>query len=370
VDGTIQNVNATLCQWLGWEAPELVGKKRFQDLLGIGSRLFHQTHWMPLLTLQGSVAEVQFELLHRDTQVMAALVNAAFRPESEGATPSEQRIDVAILIATDRRKYERELLLARRRAEELLASEREAQKALTLAREAHEREVQQRAILAEQLVGIVSHDLRNPLNAVLLGTHLLRAGALEAAPARIVTRIASSVERANRLVTDLLDFTQARLAGGLRVEPREIDLHAVVSECLDEVRLAWPGRMLEHRTHGHGSGRADSDRLAQVVGNLSNNALTYGRPDQPVTVTSVITDESLEILVHNLGDAIPEQLRVHIFEPLRRGEHSVKLGSRSVGLGLYIVREIASAHGGHVSVSSTEAEGTTFVVRLPRAAKG
>jgi sigma-B regulation protein RsbU (phosphoserine phosphatase) len=133
VDGTIERVNATLCKWLGWDASELTAKRRFQDLLTVGSKLFHQTHWFPLLQLQGSVAEVQIELVHRDSHTLPALVNAALYFPDSSRERKDGRVQVAIFIATDRRKYERELLLARRRAEELLTSEREAQKARSLA---------------------------------------------------------------------------------------------------------------------------------------------------------------------------------------------------------------------------------------------
>jgi phosphoserine phosphatase RsbU/P len=221
-------------------------------------------------------------------------------------------------------------------------------------------------VFAEQLVGIVSHDLRNPLNAVLLGTHLLRGAELTRDHARVVTRIASSVERANRLVADLLDFTQARLGGGLRINLRDTELHAIVLECAEEVRLAWPGRRIDVRALGSGTAQLDPDRLAQVISNLANNALSYGAPEQPVTLTSSVNESNVELRVHNVGRPIDSELLAHIFEPLRRGEHGGRPGSRSIGLGLYIVHEIASAHGGRVSVTSTELDGTTFVVLLPR----
>jgi sigma-B regulation protein RsbU (phosphoserine phosphatase) len=610
LDGRVRRVNATFCGWVGWDASELVGRKRFQDLLTVGSKLFHQTHWMPLLQLQGSVAEVQLDLLARDGRTLSAMVNATLQSGAPAQQPEARCIHVAVFIATDRRKYERELLLARRRAEELLASERDAQRARALAeerlhlaldsaqlhtwslelpsgvtvyergvgallgrpdlpqvtaevyaaavhvddrereraafaraldpqleelyateyrlqgldgieriiratgrgifedggrvvgftgmledvtarrraetalrvretefrmlaenspdiiarfdpahrvvylnhsvqrlsgvpvasllgkrveevpplretaaawhsaldtafagsdatlafshqaengahydfqarlvpeRDAHgqvlsalaitrdvtaikaaEREAQQRAVLAEHFVGIVSHDLRNPLNAVLLGTHVLRASELTPQHARVVGRIASSAERATRLVADLLDFTQARLGGGLRVSPREADVHTLVADCVEELRLAWPGRMLVVRTRGAGLGHFDPDRISQVAGNLASNALTYGAPEQPITITSCVYDDTLELHVHNQGRPISSELLPHIFEPMRRGEQSVKLGSRSIGLGLYIVSEIVSAHAGSVTVTSTEAEGTTFLVRLPR----
>jgi phosphoserine phosphatase RsbU/P len=483
-DGRIRRVNATLCTWLGWDASDLVGRRRFQDLLTVGCKLFHQTHWMPLLQLQGSVAEVQLDLVDRKGRIHSALVNATLHPAVNAWQPDTGWVNVAVFIATDRRKYEHELLLARRRAEELLAREHVAQRGRVLAedrlhlaldaaqlrtwsvelpsgrrvydrgvgalvgrsdlqqvpaevysnaihvedrareraafaravdpeqRELYsteyrligldgvertirasgrgifddggcavgftgvledvtaiklaEREAQQRAVLAEQLVGIVSHDLRNPLNAVLLGTHVLRASELTPQHARIVARISSSAERATRLVADLLDFTQARLGGGLRIAQRDVEVHVLIADCLEEIRLAWPGRMLDIRKRGTGVSRLDPDRLAQVVSNLVSNALTYGAPDQAITITSKVDEDAFELHVHNHGRPIPGDLLSHIFEPMRRGEQSVKLGSRSIGLGLYIVREIVSAHAGVVTVTSTEEEGTTFLVRLPR----
>ncbi|HTN84158.1 MAG TPA: PAS domain-containing sensor histidine kinase [Sorangium sp.] len=466
-DGTIQRVNRTMCGWTGFDAAELLGK-RFQDLLTMGSKLFHHTHWMPLLQMQGSVAEMQLEMVRRDGRVLPVLVNAARREPKPGAAPAVRPpVDVAVFIATDRRKYERELLFARRRAEELenefrtlaenspdviarfdrahrfvylspaadgltgkpvvdfigkpidqtgmasadtdawvaaideafagrrstlaftyevqgghprefqahLVPERNSRgeivtvlgltRDVTVLRQ-QEREAQQRALVAEQLIGIVSHDLRNPLNAVLLGTQLLEDA--DAELQRVTTsRIAAAAHRANRLITDLLDFTQARLGGGLRVARREIHLHQVAADCLDEVMLAWPARQVEHRRTGDGLGLADPDRIAQILTNLVNNALTYGTPDQPVTVATSVLPGALEIQVHNAGRPIPPELQAKIFEPMQRGGAQARPGSRSVGLGLYIVREIASAHGGRVSVRSTEGEGTTFVVALPRA---
>jgi phosphoserine phosphatase RsbU/P len=484
-NGSIQRVNGTLCGWLGMSPVELVGHKRLQDLLTMGCKIFHQTHWMPLLQIQGSVSEVQLELVHRDGRSFPVLVNAVKRTRRGVAEH-----DIALFIASDRRKYERELLSARKRAEELLASDRAAQAALNSARvrlrlaldsahllvwevdiatgERHyeaavsrlvhalddapvsaelylacihpddrereraafedafapggqgrynveyrlighdgrervvsssgraifddlgkvagfsgvlqdvtawrraeralreqEQQASARAILAEQLVGIVSHDLRTPLNAVTLGASMLSASELGATQMRTVTRIISAANRASRLIADLLDFTQGRLGGGLRVQRRGIDLHALVADSVEELKLAAPGRMIEHCRAGEGTRYADPDRLAQIVTNLATNALTYGAADRPITIRSAVADHALSIEVHNYGSPIPAELLPHIFEPLRRGEQQVKLGSRSVGLGLYIVQEIAIAHGGHVTVQSTRESGTSFLVTMP-----
>lgn len=359
-NGTIVRANRTFCMWLGVARDDIVGKKRLQDLLTVGCKIFHQTHWHPLLQIQRSVGEVQLDLVHRDGHTLAMLVNAV-ADEREGQTFHE----IALFVATDRKKYEHELLLARRRAEELLESERRAQEATEDALRKLEQEAQQRAVLAEQLIGIVSHDLRTPLNAVVLGAGMLASGELTPIHTRIVNRVMSAANRATRLIADLLDFTQARLGGALPVSLAPLDLHALVAECVDELRVVWAGRMLEHIQSGGSPIVADADRLAQIVTNLVSNAMTYGVPDQPVNICSTTDERSFSIAVRNFGPVIPADLLPHIFEPLRRGEQQVKLGSRSVGLGLYIVQQIALAHGGTVTIESTPETGTTFTVSAP-----
>jgi sigma-B regulation protein RsbU (phosphoserine phosphatase) len=359
--GLILRVNRTLCVWLGYAAQELVGQRRLLDLLSMGCKIFHQTHWLPLLQMQGSVAEVQLEMVHRDGRILPMLINAIERRADEAVEH-----ELAIFVATDRRKYERELLDARKRAEALLLSERAAQEALAAARERLHAEVEQRALLAEQLVGIVSHDMRTPMSAITLGANLLAAAELAPGHARVLSRINAAASRVHRLIAELLDFTEARLGGGLRVQVVEIDLHALTRESIEELKLANPGRMIEHRCAGEDSAFGDPDRLAQVLTNLVSNALTYGDPLRPITVTSDVTPSEATLRVHNFGAPIPEDLLPDIFEPLRRGDQQVKLGSRSVGLGLYIVRQIAVAHGGHVRVSSAPDEGTAFTFTLPR----
>jgi phosphoserine phosphatase RsbU/P len=167
------------------------------------------------------------------------------------------------------------------------------------------------------------------------------------------------------LIADLLDFTAARLGCGLSVSLELIDLHAAVSHAVDELALVHSGRSLKHVRSGEGACVADANRLAQLVGNLVSNAMTYGKPEAPVTVTSSVAEHSCSIAVHNDGSPIPEELRAHIFQPMTRGT-SANSAARSVGLGLFIVREIALAHRGTASVTSTADGGTTFTAAFPR----
>jgi signal transduction histidine kinase len=220
---------------------------------------------------------------------------------------------------------------------------------------------------SQLLVGIVSHDLRNPLNVIQLNAALLERAGLRDEFARCVQRIQSSTAMSLRLIRDLLDFTQARLGGGLPVVRAPGDIVEIVQQAADAARLAHPARRIEVDAHGDGAGTWDADRIAQVVGNLLNNALVYGDPDSPIHVAVHAEHSRVRIAVHNAGEPIPPALREALFEPLQQGESTAGRSGRNIGLGLYIVRQIARAHGGEVQCRSTRDEGTTFTVDLPRA---
>lgn len=351
-DGTFLRVNRTFCGWVGHSAESLVGRRRFQDLLTMGGRIFHQTHWAPLLQIQGSISEVKLEVLHGDGSTIPMVLNA-LRREEGGAMVHE----IAAFVARDRDKYEQELVLSRKRLEELVTEATRLQA-----------EARDRALFAEQLIGIVSHDLRNPLSTIRMGAALL-ASELPTSGQRTLGRITRATDRANRLIADLLDFTQARLGNGVGISPTSIELHAAVDETVGELAVAYPGRALRHEPAGEGRCFADENRLAQLVGNLVSNAMAYGSASAPVTVTSTIAKDEFTIAVHNEGDPIPVDFQARIFQPMTRGTN-VSHASRSIGLGLFIVSEIARAHGGAARVSSTLQDGTTFTVSLPRARSG
>ncbi|GMU01291.1 hypothetical protein KH5H1_54110 [Corallococcus caeni] len=233
--------------------------------------------------------------------------------------------------------------------------------------EALTRQLQDRVDFEQQLIGIVSHDLRTPLNAIhLTVSAMARREELDARSAQSVLRIQAAVHRAAHLVGDLLDFTRARLGGGIPIAPRAADLHQVARQVLDQVDAAHPGRTVRVQERGDANGHWDPERLAQVVQNLVTNALKYSPESSPVQVTTRGEGEWVCLSVHNPGPPIPPEKLPGIFEPLQRATSEVDSTGRSVGLGLYIVKQLVEAHGGTVDVTSTLNEGTTFTVRLPR----
>ncbi len=230
-------------------------------------------------------------------------------------------------------------------------------------------ELRRRAEFEQQLVGIVSHDLRNPLAAISMSAGLLeKKGPLTEPQQRMVWRIGQATERAARMIRDLLDFTKARLGGGIALHRQPTDLCEVVHQVVDELLVANPGRRVEVDIQGEVRGEWDSDRIAQVLTNLLGNALAYSPPDASVRVGTRLEGASALLSVFNGGDPIPRELLPRLFEPLTRGSLKEGQSTRSIGLGLYIVQDIVRGHGGGVEVVSSEQHGTTFTVRLPRAA--
>lgn len=229
-------------------------------------------------------------------------------------------------------------------------------------------EAEETARFREHFVGIVGHDLRNPLTAILTAAQLLlRHGGLSDRQARTVSRIAASSERMARMIGDLLDFTRSRLGGGFPIQTRRMDLRELCQAVIEELELAYPERTVEFEARGDAWGNWDPDRVAQVVSNLVGNALQHSPESGTVRVD--LGDEGDRVLLEtsNAGPPIPREVLPHIFEPGRRGPAGRgRNESSGLGLGLYIVQQIVLAHGGEISVRSSAEEGTMFTVSLPR----
>ena len=357
--GRLVVVNTTLCEWLGYRKPELLAGVSFTDLLSMGGRIFHDTHIVPLLRMQGSVAEVKLDFKRQGGALLPVIVNATERAWN-GAT----FLHVAAFVIEDRHRYERELLLQRKRAEELAAQNARGQQELAAERAS----AQDRAVFAEKLVGMVSHDIRNPLSVIQMSAVLLERGGLSEPQRQVVDRVSRAVRRVHHLVDDLLDFTQAKLGRGLQVQPSEVDLHRSVGDSVADLQVAHPGRDIRYVRLGSGTCVADVNRILQAVGNLASNAIAHGAPDRPVTVTTESTEGAFTVSVHNHGAPIPAEQIPNLFQPMVRGPEAQAEGG--IGLGLFIVQEIVDRHRGSIRVDSASETGTTFTITIPRAPSG
>lgn len=221
----------------------------------------------------------------------------------------------------------------------------------------------------EQLIGIVGHDLRSPLNTILLATRVLLLreglGEMETELARKITRSASA---AARLIDVLLDLTRSRLGGGIPIEPKRFDMRDVCRQVIDETELTHPDRPLHVDFAGDLVGVWDRDRMYQLLANLVGNAVQHGAARSAIDVRIDGGETELVIEVANRGEPIPAAALPFIFNAFRQGRTSSAARKHGLGLGLFIGQQIARAHGGAITVTSSESEGTLFRVRLPRTA--
>ncbi|WP_426756873.1 ATP-binding protein [Myxococcus sp. Y35] len=230
-----------------------------------------------------------------------------------------------------------------------------------------EEAARQTAVFREQFLGILGHDLRNPLQAISGNAALLlRYGGLGEPQRKAVNRISISADRMARMINDLLDFTRTRLGGGYALSRARMNLHDVVRQVVEELEVAHPMRRFELTLAGNGWGEWDADRIAQAASNLVGNAVQYSPEDTSVSVAVRDDEGGIRLDVHNWGLPIPEERLAHIFDPFVRAQDMRSAQRNGLGLGLYITHEIVRAHGGVLQVTSTSHEGTRFWLRLPR----
>lgn len=221
--------------------------------------------------------------------------------------------------------------------------------------------------LAETFMAIVGHDLKNPLNAMVLGTELILANPASATVPKTAERLKNSTRRMQRMIDDLFDLARARLGNGIPIERAAADLTKIVERVVAEIETAHPERKITMQVAHDATGEWDADRLAQVVSNLAGNAVRHGEEGTPIEVLLGSNASTVVLTVTNGGAIAPDVVPV-IFDPFRSSD-TRRARAEGLGLGLFIVNQIVLAHGGTVAVesgASPDGARTTFRVTLPR----
>lgn len=338
-DGRITRANRTLADWIGKTAMELVGK-RFSDLLPIAGKIFYETHFAPMLHMQGAFSEVALELVLADGARSPILVNAQAVRQNDIVS----QIRFTVFLATERRTYERGLLDARDRAEAAIVMERADSE------------------LREQFIAVLGHDLRNPIASIASGIHMLEKERLTERGQKVVALMDGSVVRAAALIDNVLDFARGRLGGGITLDRNAKEpLEPVLRQVTSELKSIAPGRTIIAHYDLDEPVNCDRVRIGQLLSNLLGNALTHGAAEAPVKIDATTAGGELTIAVSNGGQPIPQDTLDRLFQPFVRGHGRLKNG---LGLGLHIASEIARAHGGTL-VARSDVAATTFAFTMP-----
>lgn len=217
-------------------------------------------------------------------------------------------------------------------------------------------------------IGILGHDIRNPLGTISMSAqYLVRSGQLAAHAAETII---NSVVRINSVIEHVVDFTRAQSEGMMPINPRPGNLVTQFGKILEETRVRNPHSILRLDSTGDFNGSWDEGRMGQLLSNLLANAISYGARGEPVTVRMWERQDQVAFSVHNLGAAIPLKEQQQIFKPLVRGlvpDKGERREPTGLGLGLFICQEIVRAHGGSIAIESDASSGTSFIVTLPRA---
>lgn len=353
IDGTIVRANATFCRWCGFAAAELINRRRIQDLLTVGGKVFHQTHWAPLLLMQRSVAEVKLDIRHSAGHKVPMLINAVRRGAGDA-----QFDDFAFVIVTDRDKYEQELLSTRMRAEESL----EAKKQAELALQAIDRR-------KDEFLATLAHELRNPLAPIQAVVELLNNKEFTD-PQVLWSRgvLERQVGQIARLVDDLLEVSRVA-EGKLELRRERVDLNAVIQQSIESSR-----GLIDASSHALTLNLpdtpiildADPARLTQVIQNLVNNAAKYTPTGGMIEVTAVRDAAEAVVSVRDNGIGIAAEHLPTIFGIFTQLGSGLSRAQGGLGIGLSLVRALVERHGGTVEAASKGiGQGSEFVVRLP-----
>lgn len=346
-DGVIERVNTTFCAWLGRDRADVLGLS-LPEVLTVGARLFYQTHWSPLMEMQGSVAEVKLDVVHRDGRRIPMLFNAVRRQEQNRAVD-----EVAVMVVSDRQKYEAELVVERTKA---LA----AQAQLTAA-----------DARKDEFLATLAHELRNPLAPLRNVVQLLRARPLDD-PQLVWARDVLERQTAHMalLVDDLLEMSRIT-QGKVRIRKERLDVSQALNVALEaaepfiaagkhELTVALPQEPIYVD--------ADPTRVTQMILNLLNNAAKY-TPDNGQIEVSIRRDgDEVVIAIRDSGIGLSGENLNKVFEMFSQVTPAVQRTEGGLGIGLALVKGLAEMHGGSVEAASEGVgHGSVFSIRLPAA---
>lgn len=231
----------------------------------------------------------------------------------------------------------------------------------------HVRELENERVLREQFVSILTHDLRTPLTAAKISAQLIMKYPDKTENNKVLaSRIVSNIERMDQMIQDLLDVSRIRAGESLIFVMNSCDLRLIAIETLKELSVAYGDRFVLQSDRLPIVGFWNADGIRRVIENLVTNAVKYGASQEPIIITIKSLGEEVQIIVHNSGNPISEDEQKFLFRPFQRATSAQMSENKGWGLGLTLVRGVVEAHGGAIKVSSSEKDGTSFLITIPQ----
>ncbi len=362
-DGTIVKINDTLLSWLGYERNMLVSRVQWRDLLTKGGQIYYETHYAPLLRMYGVVKEINFEFLTSAGTTLPILVNTLLVYDDAGVPVLSRSL---VLDITERKQYERELLLAKNRAEELTVQLQEANRQMN------------------EILSIAVHDLKNPLHTLRMAHQMLTAENANSASTEyrllLLKRNIESIDTMSNLITRLLQVN-ALEHQSIQVNLQMCDVGELMTALLRAYQLQAVKKNLSlHLSLGETGDKTgnelfgdkdccwsiDEEIVVQIADNLLSNAIKYSPKGKNITIRLYPKDTILRLEVHDEGPGISNEDIKKLFGKFSRLSAQPTGGENSTGLGLSIVKKLADAIGAKVWCESELGRGATFIVELPR----
>lgn len=349
-DGIIVKINDTLLHWLQRERGEVLGIVRWQDFLTMGGKMYYETHFAPMLQMYGVVREVNMDLVSKTGTKMPMLINAVQVKDSEGNVLLSRSV---VIDMTERKQYERELLLAKKCAEDLNERLAEANRQLN------------------ELIQMAVHDLKNPLHGLRMAHEMLQSmngASAEADRLGLLNGNIAAIDRMTALITNLLQLNELE-QGAIHSHPEVLDVRNLLEGVIRDYRLRAEAKHITLMTSSNADTviwSLDSKLFEQVLDNLLSNAIKYSPLGGVVLVRLASDSSSLRIEIQDEGAGVSPEDMKKLFGKFVRLSARPTGGEHSTGLGLSIVKKMVEAMNGKVWCESENGKGATFIVELPQ----
>ncbi len=368
-DGTLINVNDTFLAFTGYSREEIIENKRFEDFLSIGGKIYYETHFAPILNMQGEVSQINFDFIRKDETRFPVLINAIKQSVNE---KQHNYIQFIVLDITQRKQYEMELMNAKKKSEKLLTQLSKVNKELTSNIQVIEEQREQLEKInatKDKFFSIVAHDLRSPLSSLKMFSSLLIDDFDSLNKEGILTmskQLSDSVDSTIKMADNLITWAMVQMGESQfnEVTIKVQDITSNICDVYQDVALK-KGINLNCSVEDSLTIIGDKNQIEFVIRNLVNNAIKFTHKNGFVSLTAKsLPDGLVQISVSDSGVGISDEYKRELFSISKKQSTNGTAGEKGTGLGLMLSYEFMKLNGGQIDLESSLGKGTTFYTKF------